>query len=81
MNTPLKTAPVSFQIGDVVTLKSGSPKMTVTERLTSSNGVYSGRINCSWFDGATLGQIISIPQEAFQLCPSLLSPQSSAPTA
>ena len=35
-----------FKVGDVVQLKSGGPKMTVTEELTD------GKLRCAWFAGA-----------------------------
>jgi len=35
-----------FKVGDVVQLKSGGPKMTVTEELTD------GKLRCVWFAGA-----------------------------
>ena len=39
-----------FKPGDVVTLKSGGPPMTVTKR-------EGGRVWCEWFDGkATQGR-------------------------
>lgn len=34
-----------FKVGDVVVLKSGSPKMTV-----SDTGYDEGQIKCVWFD-------------------------------
>ena len=41
----LMTAPI-FKIGDIVQLKSGGPKMTVT------NHGSKGEIYCSWFGGS-----------------------------
>lgn len=38
--------PVVFDIGDVVTLKSGGPKMTVSE-------INGNEVTCTWFDAAT----------------------------
>ena len=44
-----------FKVGDVVTLKSGSPKMTVSEinyKLRYGTGnvdVFTGFVNCTWF--------------------------------
>lgn len=36
-----------FSVGDVVRLKSGGPKMTVTEDADDNT------VRCMWFDGST----------------------------
>lgn len=45
-----------FKIGDVVRLKSGSPKMTIVNDKTMTDikrgKVYGGKYECAWFDGA-----------------------------
>lgn len=52
--------------GDVVQLKSGSPRMTVTvvfgepttpkqlEEIAQKRGYQSGDVSCEWFDGAAI---------------------------
>lgn len=46
-----------FKIGDVVQLKSGGPKMTVTKLvmtvpLRGGQGQYTGKVKVSWFEGS-----------------------------
>lgn len=39
-----------FKVGDLVVLKSGSPKMTVTKVIISAKyEVFLGTYTCSWF--------------------------------
>jgi uncharacterized protein YodC (DUF2158 family) len=38
----------AFKVGDVVRLKSGGPKMTVT---AVGTGGFQGIVACQWFDG------------------------------
>lgn len=40
----------SFEIGDIVKLKSGGPDMTVNSRLSSTAEIY----RCQWFAGKKL---------------------------
>lgn len=35
---------MSIEIGDIVILKSGGPRMTV-------HVIYEGEVDCDWFDG------------------------------
>ena len=49
-----------FEKGDVVALKSGGPKMTVTMKALGGGWV------CQWFDGQKLG-VSNFPEEALQL--------------
>lgn len=37
-----------FKAGDVVQLKSGGPKMTISKVQTEPDGMYA---NCDWFEG------------------------------
>jgi uncharacterized protein YodC (DUF2158 family) len=48
-----------FEVGDVVMLKSGSPRMTVT-------GFAGAAVECAWFGGATGDDTyeVTIPAEA-----------------
>jgi uncharacterized protein YodC (DUF2158 family) len=39
-----------FKIGDVVLLKSGSPKMTINDMLED------GKVECTWFDNKSILQ-------------------------
>ena len=39
-----------WNVGDVVRLKSGGPKMTVSMRLATAVGSPSNRVKCSWWD-------------------------------
>lgn len=41
----------SFQVGDVVRLKSGGPAMTVEN--TGKDGVGKPYVRCTWFNDAT----------------------------
>lgn len=52
-----------MNIGDVVTLKSGGPKMTVVSKTSLSD---VPNMNCSWFEGPML-YTGSFPQEALRL--------------
>ena len=40
-----------FKVGDIVTLKTGSPKMTITEiELHSKTNSFKGVVICQWFN-------------------------------
>lgn len=57
-----------FNVGDVVTLKGGSPAMTIIEdKLEAASGEYSfnGNYRCSYFDGPYEVRRI-FPQEALK---------------
>lgn len=50
---------MALNVGDKVKLKSGGPKMTVTQ-------VYpEGRVECTWFDGGTV-QTANLPENALE---------------
>lgn len=42
------------EVGDIVELKSGGPKMTVTALLVPATGSGARKADCSWSDGATI---------------------------
>jgi uncharacterized protein YodC (DUF2158 family) len=56
---------MSFKAGDTVQLKSGGPRMTIT-----NVGTYGGKTgaNCSWFEGST-PQAAVYPLEALKDSP------------
>lgn len=52
-----------FKVGDIVTLKSGSPKMTISKldlklRIGGTNSgkfdVFTGNVDCQWFVETTI---------------------------
>jgi uncharacterized protein YodC (DUF2158 family) len=47
--------PESFNVGDIVQLKSGGPKMTVNV-LMKVGGFHGGEYLCQWFGGKKLEQ-------------------------
>jgi uncharacterized protein YodC (DUF2158 family) len=51
---------MTFQIGDVVQLKSGGPKMTVED--VGQNAIGADTVWCSWFDGNKKVQGTFAPQ-------------------
>lgn len=57
-----------FKIGDKVTLKSGSPVMTITNDKQGINQefrkVFDGRYACSWFDADNKPQSRTFPEES-----------------
>jgi len=59
-----------FKIGDVVILKSGGPKMTITNDKTgvdmSLGNVWNGRYDCKWFDGDSM-QKSRFPQDSLEI--------------
>jgi uncharacterized protein YodC (DUF2158 family) len=61
-----------FKIGDVVTLKSGGPPMTVISTICDCVGV-------SWFDGNLL-QGTSLVQDAVEFCTKISSPEEPQKT-
>jgi uncharacterized protein YodC (DUF2158 family) len=57
---------MGFKIGDTVQLKSGSPRMTVTDVGTTADG--KELVACAWFDG-TQRQSGSFPTDALRDSP------------
>lgn len=59
-----------FQIGDIVTLKSGSPKMTITDDKRAINlkkgKVFNGKYFCTWFDESKKIKGQEFPQESIE---------------
>lgn len=59
-----------FKIGDVVILKSGGPKMTITNDKTgvdmSLGNVWNGRYDCKWFGGDSM-QRSRFPQDSLEI--------------
>jgi uncharacterized protein YodC (DUF2158 family) len=43
---------MAFKVGDVVTLKSKSPNMTVVEEPKKRMGSHDGQVKTAWFAGA-----------------------------
>ena len=56
-----------FKVGDIVTLKSGSPKMTVTKIIISEKTkMPNGFIKCTWFVDTSLNNN-DFKQDALEL--------------
>jgi uncharacterized protein YodC (DUF2158 family) len=55
-----------FEVGDVVTLKSGGPKMTV-----AAGADEIGEIRCTWFNGLNLSQSEAVSR---RFDPKILKP-------
>ena len=55
---------MAFKIGDVVELKSGGPRMTVTGHGQDGNG--NVRANCTWFDKDHNEKNGAFPPEALE---------------
>lgn len=59
-----------FQIGDIVLLKSGGPKMTVTKHVGttpfSGPSQYTGNVECTWFIDNELKRG-TFPQDSLEL--------------
>ena len=54
----------TFNVGDIVKLKSGGPDMTVKELVTSiGSGGFDGKYRCQWFAGKKLDNGV-FPQES-----------------
>jgi uncharacterized protein YodC (DUF2158 family) len=58
---------MEFQVGDVVSLKSGGPEMTV-ESIESD-----GNVLCTWFDSNKRNKQRAIKREVLELVRQLLS--------
>jgi len=56
--------PNTFQTGEVVQLKSGGPKMTVT--YVGADAVGQPSADCTWFDGTKQMQG-TFPQDALEI--------------
>ena len=57
---------MGFKVGDTVQLKSGSPRMTVTDVGITADG--KEMVACAWFDG-TQRQNDSFPADALRDSP------------
>ena len=59
-----------FEIGDIVTLKSGSPQMTITEDKCAINlktgKSFNGKYFCTWFDESKKIHGQEFPQESIE---------------
>ncbi|QOG88767.1 DUF2158 domain-containing protein [Flavobacterium columnare] len=64
-----------FKVGDIVVLKSGSPKMTISEldmsrrrrgATTGKFDVFTGSVNCQWFLNNEL-QTATFNQDSLEL--------------
>lgn len=53
----------TYDIGDIVKLKSGGPDMTVKEVITQMGGQFSGSYRCQWFAGKKLDMGV-FPEES-----------------
>ena len=58
-----------FNVGDIVTLKSGGPKMTVTG---TDKDVFSSKtiVWTTWFAGSKSEELSSFPEEALVIAPA-----------
>ncbi len=61
----------NLNVGDLVRLKSGGPLMTVraltTARLSSAPDSPKDHVQCQWFDGKQISNIVRFPVEALEL--------------
>ena len=61
----------NLTVGDVVRLKSGGPLMTVraltTARLSSPPGSPEDHVQCQWFDGEQISNIVRFPAAALEV--------------
>ena len=53
----------TYNIGDIVRLKSGGPEMTVRKVNSDIGGGFSGSYQCQWFAGKKLDSGV-FPQES-----------------
>ncbi|EHZ2751565.1 DUF2158 domain-containing protein [Vibrio parahaemolyticus] len=53
----------SFNVGDIVKLKSGGPDMTVKEVRTNRDDEFNGNYRCQWFAGKKL-DLGDFPEES-----------------
>jgi len=53
----------TYNIGDIVKLKSGGPEMTIKKVNTNMNDEPSGHYQCQWFAGKKLDSGV-FPQES-----------------
>ena len=53
----------TYNIGDIVKLKSGGPEMTVRKVNINMNDKFSGSYQCQWFAGKKLDSGV-FPQES-----------------
>ncbi len=73
------SAPSEFKIGDVVRLKSGSPRMTVVStELGKAGANQAGPIKCWWFSKPTEKSEAGFPPEALEHATPPKSPVAQA---
>jgi uncharacterized protein YodC (DUF2158 family) len=57
---------MAFKVGDIVTLKSGGPRMTVQRVIEKSDRQPDEIIECQWFDKNTLKEA-SFPPDSLKI--------------
>ena len=59
-------AKTKVKVGDVVELKSGGPRMTVTFLHNTKDGTHA---TCCWFSDGTLGYLNGVGLDSLNVCP------------